>query len=97
VTERPPDDGAAPDEPAGTHGADEGRDEGRAQGDGGSGRDGGGPSPTRRRRRPRRAVRGGTNPSAEVVPDVVAPREEPSPGETQHDRWLREQRPPHWE
>jgi len=31
------------------------------------------------------------------VPDVVPPREEPKPGETQHDRWLREQRPPHWE
>ena len=53
------------------------------------------PAPPRRWRR-RRAVRGGTNPSAEDVPDV-APREEPTPGETQHDRWLREQRPPHWE
>ncbi|HEU5240393.1 MAG TPA: hypothetical protein VFU25_00135 [Ornithinibacter sp.] len=55
------------------------------------------PTPPTRRRRRRRAVRGGTNPAAEDVPDVVAPREEPTPGETQHDRWLREQRPPHWE
>jgi hypothetical protein len=53
--------------------------------------------PTRRRRTRRRAERGGTNPSAEDLPDVVAPREEPKPGESQHDRWLREQRPPHWE
>ncbi|WP_345201317.1 hypothetical protein [Fodinibacter luteus] len=41
-------------------------------------------------------MRPGTNPSAEDVPDVPAPREAPE-GETQHDRWLREQRPPHWE
>lgn len=53
--------------------------------------------PPKRRRRPRRAVRGGTNPAAEDVPDVVAPRDPAAPGETQHDRWLREQRPPHWE
>jgi len=52
---------------------------------------------TRRRRTRRRAERAGTNPGAEDVPDVVAPRGEPEPGETQHDRWLREQRPPHWE
>lgn len=52
--------------------------------------------PTRRRRR-RRAVRGGTSPSAQDVPDVAAPRDAPAPGEEQHDRWLREQRPPHWE
>ncbi|HET6968103.1 MAG TPA: hypothetical protein VFI44_07490 [Ornithinibacter sp.] len=53
--------------------------------------------PPKRRRRPRRAVREGTNPSAEDVPDVVAPRDPATPGETPHDRWLREQRPPHWE
>ena len=54
--------------------------------------------PARKRRpRPRRAVRGGTNPSAQDVPDVAAPRDTPAPGETPHDRWLREQRPPHWE
>ena len=83
---------SAPDEPAGaapeaTTGADEARPE-REKGDA---------EPVRRRRRPRRAVRGGTNPSAEDLPDVVAPRDEAAPGETQHDRWLREQRPPHWE
>lgn len=54
--------------------------------------------PARARRRVRRrAERPGTNPSAEDVPDVVPPREEPTPGESRHDRWLREQRPPHWE
>ena len=53
--------------------------------------------PGERGRRRRRAVREGTNPSAEDVPDVVAPREAPAPGESDHDRWLREQRPPHWE
>ncbi len=52
--------------------------------------------PTRRRVR-RRAERAGTNPSADEAPDVLAPREGPKPGESQHDRWLREQRPPHWE
>jgi hypothetical protein len=56
----------------------------------------GGPPPSRRRVR-RRAERPGTNPSADDAPDVVAPRADPKPGETQHDRWLREQRPPHWE
>ncbi len=50
-----------------------------------------------RRRVRRRAERPGTNPSADDAPDVVPPRAEPKPGETQHDRWLREQRPPHWE
>jgi hypothetical protein len=54
------------------------------------------PRPSRRRVR-RRAERPGTNPSADDAPDVVPPRSEPKPGETQHDRWLREQRPPHWE
>jgi hypothetical protein len=54
------------------------------------------PKPSRRRVR-RRAERPGTNPSADDAPDVVPPRGEPKPGETQHDRWLREQRPPHWE
>jgi hypothetical protein len=53
--------------------------------------------PSRRRRVRRRAERPGTNPSADDAPDVVAPRAEPAPGESQHDRWLREQRPPHWE
>jgi hypothetical protein len=55
------------------------------------------PEPTRRRRTRRRAERAGTNPRADDAPDVVPPRAEPAPGETQHDRWLREQRPPHWE
>lgn len=55
------------------------------------------PEPTPRRRVRRRAERAGTNPSADDAPDVVAPRAEPKPGESQHDRWLREQRPPHWE
>jgi hypothetical protein len=54
------------------------------------------PKPSRRRVR-RRAERPGTNPSADDAPDVVPPRAEPKPGESQHDRWLREQRPPHWE
>jgi len=54
------------------------------------------PKPSRRRVR-RRADRPGTNPSADDTPDVVPPRGEPKPGESQHDRWLREQRPPHWE
>lgn len=53
------------------------------------------PHPKVRRRR--RAEREGTNPSAEDLPDVVAPREAPGPGDSPHDRWLREQRPPHWE
>jgi hypothetical protein len=53
------------------------------------------PSPRRRTRR--RADRAGTNPEADDAPDVLSPREEPGPGESQHDRWLREQRPPHWE
>jgi hypothetical protein len=53
--------------------------------------------PRPRRRVRRRADRAGTNPSADAAPDVVGPREEGTPGETQHDRWLREQRPPHWE
>ena len=56
-----------------------------------------GPVPPKRRRRPRRAARGATNPAAEDVPDVVPPRDPAAPGETGHDRWLREQRPPHWE
>ena len=55
------------------------------------------PSKPSRRRVRRRAERAGTNPSADDAPDVVPPRAEPKPGETQHDRWLREQRPPHWE
>ncbi|WP_377644590.1 hypothetical protein [Oryzobacter terrae] len=50
-----------------------------------------------RRRTRRRAARSGTNPTAEDLPDVVPPREPPPPGEAAHDRWLREQRPPHWE
>ena len=53
-------------------------------------------APAKRRRR-RRAVRGGTNPSAQDLPDVVPPRDAPAPGESASDRWLREQRPPHWE
>jgi hypothetical protein len=48
-------------------------------------------------RRRRRAERDGTNPSAEDLPDVVPPRDDSAPGDSPHDRWLREQRPPHWE
>ena len=55
------------------------------------------PEPSRRRRTRRRASRAGTNPSADEAPDVLPPREGPVPGESEHDRWLREQRPPHWE
>jgi len=55
------------------------------------------PNTTSRRRVRRRAERAGTNPSASDVPDVVPSRPGPTPGETPHDRWLREQRPPHWE
>ena len=33
-----------------------------------------------------------------TAPDVVGPpTAEPDGAESQHDRWLREQRPPHWE
>ena len=53
--------------------------------------------PKPRRRIRRRAERAGTNPAADEAPDVLAPRAEGSTGESQHDRWLREQRPPHWE
>ncbi|GGL34576.1 hypothetical protein [Phycicoccus endophyticus] len=52
--------------------------------------------PARRRRRPRRAVRPATNPRTDDAPDLAAPREEPDPAEPARDRWLREQRPPHW-
>ena len=59
---------------------------------------GSGPAATPPRRRVRRrAERAGTSPSADEAPDVLAPREGPTPGESEHDRWLREQRPPHWE
>ena len=58
---------------------------------------GDGTGPDRRRRVRRRASRAGTNPSADDAPDVLPPREGPAPGESAHDRWLREQRPPHWE
>lgn len=52
---------------------------------------------TMRRRTRRRAEREGTNPSADDLPDVVPPRPAPREGEEPHERWLREQRPPHWE
>ena len=52
--------------------------------------------PALRRRRPRRAEAPATNLAAEDGPDVVEPSERDGP-ETPHDRWLREQRPPHWE
>jgi hypothetical protein len=75
-----------PGDASGPDGAVTGRPEGEER----AGRPG-------RRRRPRRAVRKGTNPSAQDLPDVVPPREEPAAGESPQDRWLREQRPPHWE
>ncbi|GIL37219.1 hypothetical protein [Phycicoccus sp. DTK01] len=56
-----------------------------------------GDDPGPRRRRPRRAARPATNPRTDDAPDVATPRAEPAPGESGHDRWLREQRPPHWE
>ena len=34
---------------------------------------------------------------ADESPDVTPPREEPATPESERDRWLREQRPPHWE
>ena len=83
MTEQPPDDLGPPDERASWQVPGQPEREKREE-------------PPRRRRR-RRAVRGGTNPSAQDVPDVAAPRDAPAPGEAQHDRWLREQRPPHWE
>ncbi|NHA67630.1 hypothetical protein [Phycicoccus flavus] len=49
------------------------------------------------RRRARRAVRPATNPGTDDAPDLATPREDPGPGHSPHDRWLREQRPPHWE
>jgi hypothetical protein len=50
-----------------------------------------------RPRRPRRAVRPGTRRDADESPDVVdGPREEPG-GDGERERWLRDQRPPHWE
>ncbi|MBR7744836.1 hypothetical protein KC207_16190 [Phycicoccus sp. BSK3Z-2] len=51
----------------------------------------------RRRRGSRRAHRPATNPGADDAPDVREPRDGPSAADTPHDRWLREQRPPHWE
>jgi hypothetical protein len=53
--------------------------------------------PARRPRRRRRAERPGTNPSVDDVPDVAPPRDPGTADETEHDRWLRAQRPPHWE
>ncbi len=50
-----------------------------------------------RPRGPRRAVRQGTKPSADESPDVAAGEPDAAPEEAEHDRWLREQRPPHWE
>ncbi|QIM21757.1 hypothetical protein G7075_12515 [Phycicoccus sp. HDW14] len=50
-----------------------------------------------RRRRPRRAVRPSTHPDTDDAPDVAEPRDAPAEGEGPHERWLREQRPPHWE
>ncbi|HMM95003.1 MAG: hypothetical protein IE926_15925 [Micrococcales bacterium] len=50
-----------------------------------------------RRRRRRRVDRPPTNPRTDDSPDVGTPRDSPAEGESTHDRWLREQRPPHWE
>lgn len=47
-------------------------------------------------RRPRRAVRPPTNPAADDAPDLAEPSDD-GDAERPHDRWLREQRPPHWE
>ena len=54
-------------------------------------------APPARRRRRRRASRAGTNPVADDGPETTEPRAEPDGPESPHDRWLREQRPPHWE
>ncbi len=48
-------------------------------------------------RRSRRAHRSGTNPAADDAPDVAPARDAENPAESDHDRWLRAQRPPHWE
>ncbi|WP_392544486.1 hypothetical protein [Oryzobacter telluris] len=53
--------------------------------------------PARRPRRPRRAHRPGTNPGVDDVPDVAPPRDPGTADDSDHDRWLRAQRPPHWE
>jgi hypothetical protein len=37
-----------------------------------------------------------TNPAADDTPDLAEPSEH-GDAEKPHDRWLREQRPPHWE
>ena len=55
------------------------------------------PAPPARRRRRRRASRAGTNPVADDSPEVTDPRMDAEGAESPHDRWLREQRPPHWE
>ncbi|MGL5928356.1 MAG: hypothetical protein ACRCY8_05430 [Dermatophilaceae bacterium] len=47
------------------------------------------------RRQPRRAVRPGTSPEADDVPETPA-RQEPEADDARHDRWLHDQRPPHW-
>ena len=49
------------------------------------------------KRRRRRASRTGTNPDADDAPEAATPRPHGHQGEDAHDRWLREQRPPHWE
>lgn len=45
----------------------------------------------------RRARRSGTNPGADTSPDTPSSRPPAPEGEDARDRWLREQRPPHWE
>lgn len=50
-----------------------------------------------RRRRPRRAVRPATDPQADDSPDLAEVTDAPPVREVARDRWLREQRPPHWE
>lgn len=53
--------------------------------------------PVPRRRRPRRAAAPATNPAAENGADLVDPSDGDDDPDAPHDRWLREQRPPHWE
>lgn len=48
-------------------------------------------------RRPRRAVRGRTDGAPEQTRDDTDVGWGEVPDESAHDRWLQEQRPPHWE
>lgn len=81
--------------------ADPAPDEGRSSGDGGRGKGEAADAPTTRRRRRafRRSTAGEAAPETErTVDDTDAGWGDGSPEDTEgtHDRWLAEQRPPHW-